>query len=95
MKARVTIDDIQIRQDAEGRYSLNGLHRAAGEEDRHQPSNFLRLDTTQALMEEINSSDVRNLKDGISSIQTKQKLGTYVCKELVYAYAMWISPPID
>ena len=77
----------EIRQH-DGLYSLNDLHRASGNARKHQPAMFMRLETTRALSEEINSTD--------SQICTKVvrggRGGTYVCKELVYAYAMWISP---
>jgi phage antirepressor YoqD-like protein len=85
----LTIADTAIRQDAEGRYCLNDLHRAAGGEKRHQPTNWLRLDATKALMGEIDhSSDLRSA----NAINGGTAPGTYVVKELVYAYAMWISP---
>lgn len=76
-----------------GLYSLNDLHRASGGEAKHQPANFLRLDTTQKLIEEITeeisqSSDVRS---ALRVINGGDQRGTYVCKELVYAYAMWVS----
>ena len=74
----------------EGRFSLNDFHRAAGGEDKHKPANWMRLDSTQALVEEIsNCSDVSS-KNPINSKEGRYG-GTYVCKELVYAYAMWIS----
>jgi phage antirepressor YoqD-like protein len=91
----LTIADTAIRQDAEGRYCLNDLHRASGGEKRHQPSDWLRIQQTQALIAEIQAVP------GIPGTQQNQPLnvlqggslqGTYVCKELVYAYAMWISP---
>lgn len=79
------ISTTAIRQDHEGRYSLNDLHRAAGEEVRHRPGIWVQNQQTKDLAAEIEI-------DGIPSIQSKQGLGTFVCKELVYAYAMWISP---
>lgn len=36
----ITIAGVAIRQDDLGRYGLNDLHRAAGEEARHKPGNL-------------------------------------------------------
>lgn len=85
----------------DGLYSLNDLHKAAGGEDKHKPANWLALQQTEALIAAIvdagfpasegnqilTKDDVIRVVKGGSSAQ-----GTYVCKELVYAYAMWISP---
>jgi anti-repressor protein len=59
----------------------------AGSSKTDQPSNWLANAKTQALVDEVKKSIPGN-----SGIQSKQGLGTFVCKELVYAYAMWISP---
>lgn len=80
----LNIANTPIGQDAQGRYCLNDLHRAAGEEPRHKPGNWLMLDQTRELVAEIEIA-------GITAIYSRQGLGTYVAKELVYAYAMWIS----
>ena len=85
----ITISSVAIRQDAQGRYSINDLHKAAGGEKRHQPSDWADLQQTKELIAEIsNSGDSRNypIESGAGRYG-----GTYVCKELVYAYAMWIS----
>ena len=88
----LSIGSAQIRQ-FDGLYNLNDLHKSAGNNKNHQPSNFLRLSSTKDLIEEIShSSHMRN--DQCCALKTKQggrNAGTYVCKELVYAYAMWIS----
>ena len=81
----------------DGLYSLNDLHRASGSDKKHQASNFMRLEATKGLIDEIErSSDVSN---GTNSIAYKviqggqsEQQGTFVCRELVYSYAMWISP---
>ena len=85
MKTKIQLYDTQIRQDEQGRFCLNDLHQASGGESRHRPAYWLSNQQTQELIGEIS-------KDGIPSILTKQGLGTFVSKELVYAYAMWISP---
>jgi hypothetical protein len=83
------ISDTFVHQDAESRYCLNDVHKAAGENPKHQPSNWLRLDNTKELIAEIDqSSEMRS----VEVINGGKSPGTYVVKELVYAYAMWISP---
>ncbi|MCX8650962.1 KilA-N domain-containing protein [Gilliamella sp. B2776] len=57
-----------------------------------QPSNWLRLDSTQELIQELeHSSNMRTEQKAIEVINGGNYRGTYVCKELVYAYAMWIN----
>ena len=86
----IVIANTTIRTDAEGRYCLNDLHRAAGGEAKHQPAFWIRNAQTQALIEEMGAS--ANLQTPVSTLNDGQNNGTYVAKELVYAYAMWISP---
>ena len=80
----------------DGLYSLNDLHRASGNDKKPQASNFMRLEATKGLIDEIErSSDVSNGKNSIAykviqGGQSEQQ-GTFVCRELVYSYAMWIS----
>lgn len=88
----LTISDIAIHQDSFGRFSLNDLHKASGGQNKHKPNLWLTNQQTQELIAEL-SKDEAILKAGIpafSSIQGRNG-GTYAVKELVYAYAMWIS----
>ena len=85
----LSIGNNSIRQ-FDGLYSLNDLHKAAGGADKHRPGLFV------ANAHSDQSSDNRKLSRN-SCIARKCKRGgtlqgTYGCKELVYAYAMWISP---
>lgn len=89
MTTQLTISNISIHQDANGRYSLNDLHKAAGSEDKHKPAFWLRSEQTNELVEEILKVQICTF----NPVDTKKGRygGTYVCKELVYSYAMWIS----
>lgn len=87
----ITIANIAINQDNQGRYCLNDLHKAAGSESKHQPAFFMRRNDTKELIAEISSANSQTIP--VETITGKNKeQGTYVVKELVYAYAMWISP---
>ena len=80
----IAISNISIQQ-FNGLFSLNDLHRASGGENRHKPSLWTSNQQTIELIKEIE-------KAGNPAILKKQRLGTFVCKELVIAYGMWISP---
>lgn len=85
----IIISDIKIHMDAEGRYSLNDLHKAAGSESRHAPAQWLRLDQVADLIQTIINMQICTFAPITSRRGCKG--GTYVCKELVYAYATWIN----
>lgn len=80
----IQISNVSIRQH-NGLYSLNDLHRASGGEDKNAPRRWLQNQQTIDLIKECEL-------DGFPSILSKQGLGTFACKELVCAYATWISP---
>lgn len=71
-----------------GLYSLNDLHKASGEELRHRPIEFIRLDQTQDLIGELEKGG--DSHRFLSTVKGRNG-GTYACKELVIAYAAWIS----
>lgn len=88
----IAIADVIVRQDSKGRYNLNDFHRAAGEENRHRPSLWADNQQAKDLAAEIAQETG---KAGIPALVLQRggkAPGTYACKELVYAYAMWISP---
>lgn len=82
----IIIDSITIKQDAEGRYCLNDLHRAAGDLARHAPALWERQATDLIIELE------KGTKPYVIVKTRGRNGGTYVAKELVYAYATWISP---
>ncbi|WP_323842968.1 KilA-N domain-containing protein [Moraxella sp. Pampa] len=70
-----------------GFFSLTDLHKSSGGADKHKPSNFMRNDETKELIAELEKENTV----AYHTVQGKQG-GTYACRELVYRYAMWISP---
>lgn len=96
----LVIGDFSIRQDEDGRYCLNDLHKASGGLEKHKPTRFIRNQQTQELIAEIEQApdmvhgEVNqrpNLVFAVKTFHGGSNQGTYVVKELVYSYAMWIS----
>ena len=81
----INIAETVITTDQDGRFCLNDLHKASGGEDRHVPGYWLENRQAIELVAELETTGIPVVK------KTGRNGGTYVCKELVYAYAMWIS----
>lgn len=86
----------EIRRDKEGRYCLNDLHKAAIasglDVERKNPSDFFRTDTAKIFVKSLECMN----ETTYSPIETKEGRngGSFACKELLYAYAMWLDKPI-
>jgi hypothetical protein len=89
--SHLTILNTEIRADEHGRYCLNDLHRAAGSVVRHRPGQWTRTAPFKELVSELRKDASMHL-DPVGSVHGGADRGTYVCRELVIAYAMWVSP---
>jgi len=85
----LVINKKEITTDSHGRYSLNDLHEAAGGLNSQKPSLFYRSDSFNSVVEVLNAQN--RAFSPIVKKQGRYNGGTWVCKELVYKYAMWIS----
>lgn len=86
MSDLIEIGGVVIHADAQGRFSINDLHRAAGGEDRHKPGHWLATQQTRELIVEIETGGI----PAVSRIEGRNG-GTYGSKEMIYSYAMWVS----
>jgi len=92
------ISNTEIRQDAEGRFCLNDLHRAAMAKGTatvsHRPGTFLKRPETIALVAAMKKRCTPQCIDPVAVIKGGNidfmRQGTFVAKTLVTAYAMWI-----
>lgn len=75
--------------DESGRYNLNVLRKAAGNLRRHEVRNWLNNQSTQDLCDEYSTTG--NSVVPLVSVNGGRNRGTYAIKELVFAYASWIS----
>ena len=91
----ITICNTSIRQDLEGRFCLGDLYKAAGSLQKNRPKYWLENQETKALIAELSTGEnpptEQNQAVKIGQGGNRQQ-GTFVVKELVYAYATWISP---
>ena len=87
--SQINIDGAVIHHDRHGRFCLNDLHQASGGERKNQPQYFLDNVKTQELVQELITTGIPVLP--VEVINGGNNRGTYVVKQIVYAYAMWIS----
>lgn len=86
-----TIADTTISM-VDGLYSLNDVHKASGNVEKHRPAFFVRNQEVTDLANEIMQCANLHSDQVIRKINGGHNRGTYACKEIVYRYAMWISP---
>lgn len=91
VEPKITILDQNVNM-VDGLYSLNDVHRIGSGEKRHQPSLFVRNKEVTELADEIMHSTNLQSDQVLRRINGGENRGTYACKEMVYRYAMWISP---
>ena len=92
----IHIANLTINQSSNGLYSINDIHRASGGLAKHQPAAWMRLQSTTNLIR-LMESQVINQQSKNSIVETVEgrnyggNSGTFVCRKLVVAYALWIS----
>ncbi len=100
----LTIIDNAVRIDSEGRFCLNDLHKAAvanGANARaKEPGKFFRSPRTQELIKLLKKSATPNMGSTFSPVKAVEtgpyeERGTFVVKELVYAYGQFVSAEFD
>lgn len=93
----LTISNKKIDTTEDGLYCLNDFHKISGGQKKHAPYRFMRNAETRKLVKAIErtpnmvNGNITKVYKVIKGGNAKSKQGTYVCKELVYRYAMWIS----
>lgn len=84
----LTIANHSIRT-SDNLYSLNDLHKSSGGAKKHEPYQFMRNKQTQELIQAIEAEG--NIAYHTVQGGNAKQQGTFVCREIVIAYACWIS----
>ena len=96
MSQSITLSNTAIRRDAEGRHSLNDLHKAAMAAGKasevHRPASFLRTAGVQEFVQTL--SDAQNCAS-VVSIKGGKDQGTYADELVALRYAAWINPEFE
>jgi len=93
----LSIVGVNVRQDSEGRFSLNDLHKAAvakGKANQSQrPANFLKSEPVKAFIAELDS-DATQIAS-VESVKGGKNQGTYASELVAIRYAGWIDPSFE
>lgn len=90
---KLVINNLEISTDSEGRFSLNDLYKASGAKPKDKPALFMQ---NKSFKDFVNILKVDNPTfNHVVRKQGRYNGGTWVCKELVYKYAMWVNPDFE
>ena len=85
-----------VRQDRDGRFSLNDLHRMSGTDKGKAPGEWAKLDGTKALVEVLqDQQDSNRVLTPIWKVMVSRRGnmgGTWAVMSLALAYASYLSP---
>ncbi len=87
------INETTVTTDEEGRYSLNDLHKASGGTPKTKPALFMQNKSFKDFADILKVDNPTF--NPVSKKQGRYNGGTWVCKELVYKYAMWVNPSFE
>lgn len=90
---KLVINETNITMDSEGRYSLNDLHRASGGKVKDLPNKFMRSESFKNVVDILTAQN--RAFNPVVKKQGRYTGGTWVCKELVYKYAMWVNAEFE
>lgn len=88
------IAGVEVTTDSDGRFNLNALHRASGGEKKNGPSYWLAIESTKALVGEVEKqqADTGKSVSALSVLKGGAIQGTFAHELLAISYAGWISP---
>lgn len=90
---KLVINETVITTDEQGRFSLNDLHKSAGSMPKNKAALFLKLDSVKKVAQVLKVANPTF--EPISIKRGRHTGGTWVCKELVYKYAMWVDAEFE
>ena len=90
----IQIGETIIHKSEKGLYSGNDLWKASGKRSAKRPEKWLKLESAKELVDACRNLVTEQNQLVIEVIQGGKPVlqGTFVCKDLAYAYAMWLSP---
>lgn len=86
---KLIINSTEIKKDADGRYSLNDLHKASSANKNHQPNYFMRTKSFKETVDFLTPT-ISGIEPVIRKVG-RYGGGTWICEQLVIEYAMWVN----
>jgi hypothetical protein len=88
----ITILGVKINQSENGLYSLYDLWVANGKQKSKQANDFLKLKSTKELILALAEKVGLEQNQILMTVHGGDYRGTFVHEDVVYIYAMWLSP---